>query len=209
LRSSLAGPNLPLGFVMGKRTMLDVTRRDEWRAWLEKHCESETEVWLVFFKTHTGRPHIVYEEAVEEALCFGWIDSIVRRLDDARYARKFTPRTSTSSWSASNRGRLRKLIREGRMTPAGLAKITDAGTVGQGVAERREGESREEPALPPAMMRELRANTEAWKCFSRLAPSYRRNYLRWVMSAKKDETRLRRLREAIGLLAQNRKLGLK
>ena len=178
-----------------------------WRAWLERNHDREKEVWLVFYKAHTGKPRVPYEDAVEEALCFGWIDSIVKRLDDERYAQKFTPRNARSTWSAPNRRRVAKLIREGRMTPAGLAKVTypDAGVAG---VQKAPGGG-EVPVLPPAMMRELRANAEAWNCFKGLAPSYRRNYLGWVMSAKKNETRLRRLREAIGLLAQHRKLGLK
>jgi uncharacterized protein YdeI (YjbR/CyaY-like superfamily) len=188
--------------------LLRLTDRDTWRAWLAENHDREREVWLVYSKARTGKPRIGYEDAVEEALCFGWIASIVRRLDDEFYAQKFTPRKAGSRWSALNRRRVAKLIREGRMTQAGLTKVPDpaAGRVGK---EAEAGNRGEEPALPPAIKRELRANKAAWLFFSRLAPSYRRNYIRWVMSAKKDETRLRRLREAISLLAQNRKLGLK
>ena len=189
--------------------LLHLTERDAWRAWLAENHDREREVWLVYSKAHTGKPRIKYEEAVEEALCFGWIDSIVRRLDDDSYAQKFTPRKARSTWSALNRRRVAKLIREGRMTKPGLAKLTDPVAVGRGGEEAKAGNRREEPALPAAMMRELRANEAAWAFFGRLAPSYRRNYIGWVMAAKREETRFRRLREAISLLAQNRTLGLK
>ena len=107
---------------MDMRKTLYVTRREDWRAWLAKHCRSEKGVWLIFYKKHTDRPRIPYEHAVEEALCFGWIDSLVKRIDDEKFAQKFTPRRDGSKWSGLNKRRLRKLVREGRMTEAGLAK---------------------------------------------------------------------------------------
>src|SRR6516225_7413143 len=104
-------------------SFLHLTRRDAWRRWLAKNHDRKTEIWLVFYKPRTGRPRIPYDDAVEVALCFGWIDSIVKRIDDAKYAQKFTPRRHSSKWSASNLHRIRKLIHEGRMTTTGLAKI--------------------------------------------------------------------------------------
>jgi uncharacterized protein YdeI (YjbR/CyaY-like superfamily) len=101
---------------------LHVTGRQEWRAWLEAHHDSETEIWLVFYKQHTGRPGIAFQDALDEALCFGWIDVLVRRLDDERYARKFTPRKPKSAWSEANRRRFAELVQDGSMTPAGHAK---------------------------------------------------------------------------------------
>src|SRR2546425_7833902 len=102
---------------------LHVTSRDEWRAWLATHYQLETEVWLIYYKKHSGQPRISYDHAVEEALCFGWIDSIVKRIDEEKYAQKFTPRRNWTNWSPSNKQRMRRLIQEGRMTGAGLAKI--------------------------------------------------------------------------------------
>lgn len=90
---------------------LYVTSREEWRAWLTKHYQSEAEVWLIYYKKHTGQPRIFYDHAVEEALCFGWIDSIVKKMDDEKFAQKFTPRRDDAKWSALNKHRLRKLIR--------------------------------------------------------------------------------------------------
>lgn len=184
---------------------LYVTTREEWRAWLAKHHQSESEVWLVYYKKQTGRPRIPYDDAVEEALCFGWIDSIVKRIDDAKFAQKFTPRKDCTKWSALNKGRVRKLIREGRMTKAGLAKI-DVVLLGD---EPQAKPAKGKFALPRFVRQALMANQKAWEYFQNLAPSYRRLYIAWIMDAKKEETRARRLREAVARLAQKRKLGLK
>src|SRR5262245_46769206 len=102
---------------------LPATDRENWRIWLAKNHASEKEVWLTFAKKHTGRAGMSYEESVEEALCYGWIDSTVKRINDESYARKFTPRTDTANWSELNKRRAEKCIREGRMTEVGLAKI--------------------------------------------------------------------------------------
>src|SRR5882762_9558352 len=120
------------------RKTLYVTSREEWRAWLTKHYQSETEVWLIYYKKHTGQPRISYDHAVEEALCFGWVDSIVKRIDDEKFAQKFTPRRDWTKWSALNKRRLRKLIREGRMTEGGLAKI-DLVILGEEPQETEQG----------------------------------------------------------------------
>jgi uncharacterized protein YdeI (YjbR/CyaY-like superfamily) len=183
---------------MGARKTLHVTRREDWRAWLAEHHRSESEVWLVFYKKHTGRARVSYEEAVEEALCFGWIDSLVRKLDDERFAQKFTPRREGSRWSALNQRRLRKLQREGRMTAAGLAKL---GPVTPGDAPR-ESPGGDDADLPGAVRQALMASPKAWKNFQSVSPARRRAYLRLILDAKKEETRERRLREAIALLEQ-------
>ena len=101
-----------------------MTSRVEWRDWLSQHGQSETEVWLIYYRKDSGRPRIPYDDAVEEALCFGWIDSIVKRMDDEKFAQKFTPRRYGSRWSELNVRRVRKLMKEGRMTEAGLANLT-------------------------------------------------------------------------------------
>jgi uncharacterized protein YdeI (YjbR/CyaY-like superfamily) len=108
---------------------LEVTLREEWRAWLAEHHDREAAIWLVFWKKHTGRPCVSYQDAVDEALCFGWIDTLVRRLDDDRYAQKFMPRKPKSNWTEANRRIFARLVREGRMTPAGLAKGPPAVTL--------------------------------------------------------------------------------
>ena len=188
---------------------LHVTSRAAWRAWLERNHRRRTEVWLVFFKAHTGKPRVEYEDAVEEALCFGWVDSLVKRLDDARYARKFTPRKARSSWSPSNRRRVAKLVDEGRMTPAGMAVVTFGVSEAAGKDAAHPGRPEGGPELPPGLLRLLKGNARAWRTFATLAPSHRRNYVHWITQATKEETRLRRLAEAMGLLAEGKKLGLK
>ena len=185
-------------------TTLHLTTRADWRAWLATHYDRETEIWLVYSKRHTGEPRVEYDDAVEEALCFGWIDSIVRTIDADRYAQKFTPRKAKSKWSASNRERFARMVREGKMTAAGLAKSPPAEDVAAPKPQRPRGD-----AVPGYIETSLRANGAAWTNFTHLAPSYRRLYVGWIENAKREETRRKRLAEAVGLLEQNRKLGLK
>jgi uncharacterized protein YdeI (YjbR/CyaY-like superfamily) len=180
---------------------LDAETCEQWREWLVKHHDSESEVWLIFHKRHTGRPSIPYNDAVDEALCFGWIDSLIKRLDDARYARKFTPRKLDSKWSTANRNRYAHLRRSGRLMAAGLERPPTS---------RSYDGRRPLPSKMPQYIRQaLQSRPAAWSYFERLAPSYRRLYIRWIDSAKQPETRMRRLREALDLLAAGRKLGLK
>jgi uncharacterized protein YdeI (YjbR/CyaY-like superfamily) len=180
---------------------LEVASRQEWRRWLQAHHDSEAEVWLVFYKRHTGVVWIRYEEAVEEALCYGWIDSILRRLDDRRYAQKFTPRKADSKWSSANRRRYADLAERGLLAAPGIERPPT----------NRSGDApRPSTATIPAYIEEaLRTDPRAWRCFERLAPSYRRVYIGWIDAAKREETKQRRLREALSLLAAGKKLGLK
>jgi uncharacterized protein YdeI (YjbR/CyaY-like superfamily) len=172
-----------------------------WRKWLEKNHASEVEVWLIFYKQHTGEKSIELGDAIDEALCFGWVDCLVRRLDDDRYARKFTPRKADSRWSTINRRRYAELKAQGRLAPAGIDRPpTD-----------RDGDAPRPSitALPEYLEAGLKAHPRAWQFFEKLAPSCRRNYIGWVDTAKKEETRQKRLREMIGLLEAGKKLGLK
>jgi uncharacterized protein YdeI (YjbR/CyaY-like superfamily) len=181
--------------------LLDVRNHREWREWLSRNHDLESEIWLVFHKRHTGATSLTYDDAVEEALCFGWIDSIVRRVDDARYARKFTPRKADSRWSTANRRRYADLESRGALAPPGLKRSP---TIRNGDAPR--------PALreiPRYIEEALHSNRRAWEYFQQLAPSYRRAYVGWIDAAKRDETKQRRLREALRLLAAGKKLGLK
>ena len=178
---------------------LHVTTRAAWRAWLRKHHRREREVWLLYYKKDSGRPRIPYDDAVEEALCFGWIDSTVQTIDATKYTQRYTPRRDGSAWSPSNIERMRRLIREGRMTKAGLEKFDPSAKPAP----------RPEPVLPAAVERALRTNRRAWANLQNLAPSYRRGYVAWLASAKTEETRERRLKEALSLLERNLKLGMK
>lgn len=143
---------------------LYVTNRKNWRAWLEKNNDTAKEVWLIYYKKHTRKPCISYEASVEEALCYGWVDSIIKRLDDERCARKFTPRKGASVWSESNKRRAEKMIRNGRMTETGMAKIREA-------RERGEWSKIQEISkelIVPTFIQETLAQNEKARCFSRL-----------------------------------------
>jgi uncharacterized protein YdeI (YjbR/CyaY-like superfamily) len=183
---------------------LEVRTRAQWRAWLEKHHASATEIWLVFHKQHTGAASLDYEAAVEEALCFGWIDSLVRRLDDRRYARKLTPRKPDSRWSDLNRRRYASLAKRGLLREAGRANAP-TGKRSYTLAQRRAYDA----PVPSYIGRALQANPVARRFFESLAPSYRRAYVGWIDAAKRAETRERRLHEAVVRLAKRQKLGLK
>ncbi|MEJ2131871.1 MAG: YdeI/OmpD-associated family protein [Gammaproteobacteria bacterium] len=179
---------------------------EEWRRWLGAHHDSEREAWLVYYKKQSGKPRIPYDDAVDEALCFGWIDSIVRRIDDERFEQKFTPRTNTKNWSAANIERVRRLLADKRMTEAGLAKI-DRSLLRRSTPKNRVVVA--DAAVPSYLAKALRANPRARKNFDNLAPSYRRQYIGWISAAKREATRDRRVDEVIGLLERNEKLGLK
>ena len=180
--------------------MLHVRSRRLWRAWLAKHHTSSPGVWLVFYKAHTGKKSIRYEDAVREALCFGWIDSLVKRLDDDRYALKVTPRKPTSKWSDSNRKRWVELEAAGLLTSAGLAAAPTDNTYAPRPVI---------PDLPAYIAKALKADSTAWEFFRELAPTYRRHFVVWIHIAKRPETRERRIRESIRLLKAGKKLGLK
>jgi uncharacterized protein YdeI (YjbR/CyaY-like superfamily) len=182
---------------------LDVRTPQQWRGWLAVHHDSETEVWLVFHKRHTGRPSIAYADALDEALCFGWVDSLIKRLDDERYARKFTPRRPDSRWSTTNRTRYATLLADGQIAPAGRNR---APTGRSGDAPRP---ATSPASLPPYMQAALRRHPTARRYFEGLAPSHRRHYIGWIDSAKRQETKLRRLQQALDLLAAGKTLGLK
>ncbi len=158
----------------------------------------------MFYKQHTGKKNIGYEAAVEEALCFGWIDSLIRRLDDERYARKFSPRKPDSRWSDLNRRRYASLERRGLLMAQGRAKAP-AGKRSYTIRQRRPLDG----SLPKYIERALKADAAAWRFFNTLAPSYRRAYVGWIDAAKRAETKERRLREAVARLANGEKLGLK
>jgi uncharacterized protein YdeI (YjbR/CyaY-like superfamily) len=183
---------------------LEARSRAQWHAWLQKHHASVAEIWLVFHKRHTGGKGIDREASIEEALCFGWIDSLVRRLDDERYAVKFTPRKPDSRWSDVNRRRYASLEKRGLLMPPGRANAP-AGKRAYAVRQRRPLDA----PVPCYIERAFKAEPAAWRFFATLAPSYRRAYVGWIDSAKREETRERRLREAVARLTNGDKLGLK
>ena len=180
--------------------------RRQWRAWLQKNHASEKEMWVVFYKKHTGKASVAYDEAVEEALCFGWIDGIIKRIDDEKHTIRFSPRRKNSVWSERNKERVRRMIAAGRMTGAGRAKVEAAKKNGQW---DNAAVQKPEPEVPPELQKALAENTRARRYFESLAPSYRRHFIYWIATAKRQETRRKRTAEAVELLAQKKKLGMK
>jgi len=180
--------------------------RAEWREWLANNHRKESGIWLVFYKKHTGRPSLEYNAAVEEALCFGWIDSIIKRLDEDRYVRKFTPRKANSRWSELNKKRVKELISKGLMTKFGLKKISLSKESGL-------WEKHDRPQIPFEIPKELKKallkNRKANEFFSVLAPTYQKQFIGWIAVAKRQETKDRRVKESITLLEQSKKLGLR
>jgi uncharacterized protein YdeI (YjbR/CyaY-like superfamily) len=166
----------------------------DFRAWLERHHESDGELIVGFHKRGSGRPSITWAEAVDQALCFGWIDGVRRRIDDTSYSIRFTPRKARSTWSAVNIKRMKELVDQGLAAPAGRAAFerrTDDRSATYSYEQRRTAE------LEPDQDRRLRADQRANAFFEAQPPSYRRAAIHWVTSAKKPETRERRLQQLI------------
>jgi uncharacterized protein YdeI (YjbR/CyaY-like superfamily) len=184
--------------------------RNELREWLQKHYDTSPGLWMVYFKKHTEEECIKYDEALEEALCFGWIDSLIKRIDEDRYARKFTPRTNTKKWSEINKKKVAELIKSGRMTSAGLMKTDGFALIGNADYSTKPAEKKSQDIPPPDFILEKFAQNEpALINFQKLPPSCRRQYVLWIMNAKREVTIKKRISEAIVLLKENKKLGLK
>lgn len=192
--------------IIPENKTLFVIDRYEWRDWLENNHDKEDEVWLIHYKKHTRRASINFEEALQEALCYGWIDSMIRRLDEHRYMLKFSPRKKRSSWSEANKKRVRILTMEGRMTPAGLTKVEEAKKNGswhqaEDFAKRYQ--------MPAELKESLEKEPQALRNFLNFAPSYQKGYIAWVNKAKKDETKWRRIESVVQRSLQNMKPGIK
>lgn len=192
---------------MASMNTLKAKDRSEWRAWLSANHNKEAALWLVYYKKTSGMASIGYDESVEEALCFGWVDSIIKKIDEQKYARKFTPRKASSKWSQSNINRVEKMIATGLMTGHGLELVD---------AAKRSG-SWDNPVsapklsfdLPREFAQALDQNTKAKETFDNLAKTYKKQYIGWISTAKRTETREKRIRESIELLKRGQKLGLR
>ena len=165
-----------------------------WRSWLQAHYAGESELWLAIYKKGSGKMAVTYEEAVEEALCYGWIDGLVQALDEDKYAVRFSPRKPGSIWAESNKQRVEKLIREGRMAEPGLQKVAAAQAGGEWEAAARREEI---DALPPALDEALRAQEGALAGFQALPASRRKGLIWWLLDAKRDVTRAKRLQAIV------------
>jgi uncharacterized protein YdeI (YjbR/CyaY-like superfamily) len=177
----------------------------DFRKWLEQHHDAAPELWVGFHKKGSGKPSITWPESVDEALCFGWIDGVRKSLGDESYVIRFTPRRARSIWSAVNVRRATELTRLGRMRPAGAKAFEARDPARTGVYSFEQ--PRESLRLSAPYEAKLKANTRAWAFFQSQAPWYQRTVSRWVMSAKKEETRLRRLAALIEDSARGRRIG--
>ena len=174
------------------------------RRWLDRHHASAAELWLGMYKVGSGKQSVTYKEALDEALCFGWIDGVRKRIDDDAFMQRFTPRTPKSYWSAVNTKRALELQKAGRMHAAGLAAFERRDRT----KTERYSFERASAAFAPEDVKRFRANRQAWAYFEAEAPWYRRVVVHWVTSAKKDETRQRRLDRLIADSAAGRRIGL-
>ena len=174
---------------------LYVWNRRQWRAWLARHHKTAREIWLIYYKKDSGRPRIAYNDAVDEALCYGWIDSLLKPIDGRRYAQRFSPRKPTSRLSDMNRERVRRLIKAGRMTKAGLAAIAHA-----------------KPAsskIPPDIVARLKQDPEVWRNFQRFPASYKRIRLGWIAAARARRAAFeQRLRYFVKMTKRNKRFGM-
>jgi uncharacterized protein YdeI (YjbR/CyaY-like superfamily) len=175
-------------------TITFFTSASEFRTWLEEHHGTTQELWVGFYKKSSGKPSMTWPEAVDQALCFGWIDGQRQAIDDLSYTIRFTPRKPRSIWSAVNVRRAQELARLGLMQPSGLKAFEERDQKKSGVYSY---EQRKSSKLDPAYEQQLQANTKAWEFFQSQPPSYQQPAIWWVMSAKQEETRERRLAKLI------------
>jgi uncharacterized protein YdeI (YjbR/CyaY-like superfamily) len=176
---------------------------DEFRAWLAENHATATEIGVVLHRKASGKPTMTWSEAVDQALCFGWIDGIARRLDETGRVQRFTPRKPKSNWSAINIAKVRQLKARGLMAPAGMAAFARRDEARSAVYSY---ENRHLAALDPQRDAMFRASRGAWEFFTKQPPSYRQTSIYWVMNAKRDETRNKRLERLIDASAHARRM---
>jgi uncharacterized protein YdeI (YjbR/CyaY-like superfamily) len=183
------------GYAVKVGETLYAKNRKEWRSWLAKNHKSAAEIWLIYYKKDSGKPRIPYNDAVDEALCYGWIDSILKPIDAHKYAQRYSPRKKTSRLSDMNRERVRRLIKAGRMTKAGLAAI--------------EHTDKKAPALPADILARLKKDATTWKNFQRFPGSYKRIRVGWIAAARhRKEVFEQRLGYFLKMTAQNKRFGM-
>lgn len=173
--------------------------RRDWRVWLEKNHASKKELWLILYKKHSKKPSVRLDEAVEEALCFGWIDGMLKRIDGEKHVVRFTPRKKGSVWSEINIDRVNRLTKDGKMTKAGLEKFKGAKADPMFKILKRDFE------IQQFIIDGLKSNKKAWETFDKLAPSHKKQYVWWIASAKREETRKKRLQETVRRCSANTK----
>lgn len=175
--------------------------RKEWRNWLHKNHKKEKDIWLIYYNKKSGKPRVEYNDAVEEALCYGWIDSIVKNIDEEKFAQRFTPRNPKSKWSESNLERVRRLKKEGKMMHAGLESLSDnhASTVSKSVILK----------IPSDIKKELMKNKIAWKNFKKFLVSYQKIRIAWIdASRRRPEFFKSRLKYFLKMTEKNKRFGM-
>lgn len=186
---------------------LYVTNRRQWRSWLSKHHKTAKEIWLIYYKKHSGRRRIPYNDAVEEALCYGWIDSLTKPRDEESWVQRFSPRKKKSALSEMNKERVRRLIKAGKMTRFGLASIDHH-------IEKRSPNSSQSPELkkfilPKDILKMLKADPLVWRNFSKFSESYKRIRIGWIDGARKrPDIFEQRLRHFIKMTQKNKMFGM-
>ena len=186
---------------------IELKTREEWRAWLAENHDQMSEIWLVYYKKETGIPSIAYKDSLDEALCFGWVDSLIKKIDEQRYARKFTPRKDESRWSVVNKKRVEHLIKTRQMTEHGLKKVEAAKRTGRWDTPVQKPEI--DFTIPTKFTEALKNTPQAGTTFHNLTQSCQKQYIAWITTAKRAETRDKRIKEAIQLLQEGKKLGLR
>ena len=179
---------------------LYVTKRKEWRSWLAKNYDKEKEIWLIFYKKSSGKPRIPYNDAVEEALCYGWIDSIVKGIDEQKYVQRFTPRKPTSTLSETNKERIRQLIKQNKMTDVGLAAVKHV---------FNPSSENTKLTIAPDILKALKQDRKTWENFQNFSESYKRIRIGWIEGARtRPNIFTQRLRYFLKMTAKNKKYGM-
>ena len=182
------------------RETLYVTNRKEWRSWLAKHYKTKKEIWIIYYKKHSGKQRIPYNDAVEEALCYGWIDSTAKRIDGARFAQRFSPRRQRSLLSIMNKERIKKLLKQKKMTAHGLKAVSHAF-----------GRNKEDKfTIASDILKELKRNKDAWVNFQKFPESYKRIRIGYIESQRRHSNELykKSLQNFIKMTAKNKKFGM-
>jgi uncharacterized protein YdeI (YjbR/CyaY-like superfamily) len=182
--------------------------RQAWRNWLQKNYQQPTGIWLIYYKVGKSKPRLPYDDIVEECLCFGWIDSLARKLDDERAMILITPRKPKSVWSDANKQRVEKLLANGLMTPAGLEKIEIAKKNGSWDALTASDQAASTNQIPTDLQQAFKGKKAALANFKAFAPSTRKQFLSWIDSAKTPETRNKRLLQTVLMSEANKKPGV-
>jgi len=188
---------------------LYVTTRAQWRAWLKKNHAKKKEVWMIYYKKNSGKKRIPYVDAVKEALCFGWIDSIAKGIDDEKYAQRFSPRKKGSPISALNLEHIRELLREKKMTPAGMVHLTGSENTSNEDAHAQLDKKHEKLLIPKDVERALKKDPEVWKNFQAFPKNYQRIRVAWIyeLGSTRSGERKRRLDYLVKMTKQNKRFG--